>query len=82
MISVPCLGSSSTQSTLIKELPTVIHTKTDENELSDDSEYSVVHSTIGGLELGTSKQLYDSASTLDSAGIFQTYDVVEMIEVQ
>jgi len=84
VISVPCL-SSSTQSTPVKDItPAAMlkNVKSMENEQSDDSEYSVVHSTIGGLELGISKDLYDSSSSLDSAGIFQTYDVVEMVEIQ
>lgn len=83
VISIPCL-SSSTRSMLVKEISPVALNNVDSNEgeQSDDSEYSVVHSTLGGLELGISKELYDSSSTLDSAGIFQTYDVVEMVEVQ
>ncbi|XP_020910948.1 uncharacterized protein LOC110248740 [Exaiptasia diaphana] len=86
VISVPCLNSSipslSLQSTLVRDQSKVIKTSvTPENNKSDDSEYSVVHSTIGGLELGTSKQLYDSSSSLSSAGVYRTYDVVEMVEV-
>lgn len=86
VISVPCLNSSvpslSLQSALVKEQTKVINTAVSpESNQSDGSEYSVVHSTIGGLELGTSKQLYDSLSSLSSAGVYRTYDVVEMVEV-
>jgi len=80
IISIPCLSISMASMSLHKDKANSRRNK--KYKSSDDSEYSVVHSTIGGLELGTSKQLYDSSSSLSSAGVYRTYDIVEMVELQ
>lgn len=47
-----------------------------------DSEYSVLHSSIGGLDWKDRDEFSSSCDSLQSASVFLTYDVVEMIELR
>lgn len=48
----------------------------------NDSEYTVLHSSIGGLDWKDRDEFSSSCDSEQSAAVFLTYDVVEMIEVR
>lgn len=54
----------------------------EEAEEDNDSEYTVLHSSIGGLDWKDRDELSSSCDSLHSAAVFLTYDVVEMIELR
>lgn len=81
VISVPC-SSTSVNNTSLRSSNDLSDDGTCENRSSSGgSQYSVVHSTIDGLKLESYKLMFSSSSTLSSAGIYRTYDVVEMVEL-
>ena len=55
---------------------------TNEEEGDNDSEFTVLHSSIGGLDWKDRDELSSSSDSLHSAALFLTYDVVEMIELR
>ncbi|XP_031559150.1 uncharacterized protein LOC116295475 [Actinia tenebrosa] len=82
VISVPC-SSTSINNTSLRRSNNLSDDGTCGYGSSNDSQYSVVHSTIDGLKLENyNKFMCSSSSTLSSAGIYRTYDVVEMIELR
>ena len=55
---------------------------TEEKDEDKESEFTVVHSSIGGLDWKDRDELSSSSESLHSAALFLTYDVVEMIELR
>lgn len=53
-----------------------------EEEGDNDSDFTVLHSSIGGLDWNDRDELSSSCCSLHSAALFLTYDVVEMIELR
>ena len=56
-----------------------------ESDKADDSEFSIVHSSIDSLDLTTRERpccFSSEAGSLDSVEIYGTYDVVEMVELR
>ena len=84
VISVPC-SAKPTNSMGSKSIG--YHSECEEEvsrEQQDDkdSEFTMVHSSIGGLDWMDRDDLSSSSNSLHSAAIFLTYDVVEMIELR
>ena len=84
IISVPC-SAKPTNSMVSKSIG--YHSECEEEgsrEQQDDkdSEFTMVHSSIGGLDWNDRDDLSSSPDSLHSAAIFLTYDVVEMIELR
>ena len=89
IISVPCSGKTtncpSTTSMGYQsngEAESTAGSQTNKQEDGDsDSEFSVLHSSIGGLDWRDRDEL-SSCESLHSAALFLTFDVVEMIELR
>lgn len=90
IISVPCSGTT-TNCTLTtsmgyqsnREAESMAESEADKQEDGDsDSEFSVLHSSIGGLDWRDRDELSSSCESLHSAALFLTFDVVEMIELR
>lgn len=84
VISVPC-SVKPTNSLSSKSIG--YHSECEEEfsreESEDkDSDFTVVHSSIGGLDWNDRDELSSSCDSLHSAALFLTYDVVEMIELR
>lgn len=89
VISVPCsgkpsncvstasMGYHSNEGSVFEEAE-VAKEEGDDN----DSDYTVLHSSIGGLDWKDRDELSTSCESLRSAALFLTYDVVEMIELR
>ena len=89
VISVPCSGKiSNCPSTTSMgyqsngEAESMVENEADKQEDGDnDSEFTVLHSSIGGLDWRDRDELSSSCESLHSAALFLTFDVVEMIEL-
>lgn len=90
IISVPCSGTT-TNCTLTtsmgyqsnREAESMAESEADKLEDGNsDSEFSVLHSSIGGLDWRDRDELSSSCESLHSAALFLTFDVVEMIELR
>lgn len=89
IISVPCSGQTSncpsTTSTGYQsneEAGSIVESEAAKEEDGDnDSEFTVLHSSIGGLDWRDRDELSSSCESLHSAALFLTFDVVEMIEL-
>lgn len=83
VISVPCT-TKPTNSASSKSIG--YHSECEmegsREEEDKDSEFTVVHSSIGGLDWKDRDELSSSCDSLHSAALFLTYDVVEMIELR
>lgn len=84
VISVPCsvkrLNSVSSRSIgYHSECEGDVSKEQDEDKNSD---FTVLHSSIGGLDWKDRDDLSSSCDSLHSAALFLTYDVVEMIELR
>ena len=80
VISVPC-SLKPTHSVHSKS--TGYHSEHEEgDEEEEGSEFSFVHSSIGGIDWKDRDELSSSCDSLHSAALFLTYDVVEMIELR
>lgn len=86
IISVPCSGqpskSQSTGSMGYHSNEEAGSEVANEEEGDNDSEFTVLHSSIGGLDWKDRDELSSSCDSLHSAALFLTYDVVEMIELR
>lgn len=90
IISVPCSSKTtncpSTTSMGYQsngEAESMAESEADKQEDGDnDSEFSVLHSSIGGLDWRDRDELSSSCESLHSAALFLTFDVVEMIELR
>ena len=85
VISVPCstkpMNSISSRSIGYHSECEVDNNREDEEE-DKDSEFTVLHSSIGGLDWKDRDDLSSSCGSFHSAAVFLTYDVVEMIELR
>jgi len=89
IISVPCSSrTSNCPSTTSmghqsnREAEIMADSEVDKQEEGDnESEFSVLHSSIGGLDWRDRDELSSSCESLHSAALFLTFDVVEMIEL-
>lgn len=84
IISVPC-SAKPTNSVCSKSIG--YHSHCEGGEIKDDAEengsdFTFVHSSIGGVDWNDRDELSSSCDSLRSASIFLTYDVVEMIELR
>lgn len=79
VISVPC---SVKPTYCVHSKGTCEHSEHKEEEEEEDSEFSFVHSSIGGIDWKDRDELSSSCDSLHSAALFLTYDVVEMIELR
>ena len=90
IISVPCSGTTTNCTSTISmgyqrhgEAESMAESEADKQEDGDsDSEFSVLHSSIGGLDWRDRDELSSSCESLHSAALFLTFDVVEMIELR
>ncbi|XP_078377971.1 uncharacterized protein LOC144661138 isoform X2 [Oculina patagonica] len=86
IISVPCSGQPSnclsTASMGYHSNEEAGSEVANEDEGDNDSEFTVLHSSIGGLDWKDRDELSSSCDSLHSAALFLTYDVVEMIELR
>ena len=90
IISVPCSGTTTNYISTTSmgyqrhgEAESMAGSEADKQEDGDsDSEFSVLHSSIGGLDWRDRDELSSSCESLHSAALFLTFDVVEMIELR
>ena len=90
IISVPCsVKTTNCPSTTSmgyqsnREAESMAESQAGKQEDGDsDSEFSVLHSSIGGLDWRDRDELSSSCESLHSAALFLTFDVVEMIELR
>lgn len=89
IISVPCSGKTSKCPSATSmgylsngQAESMAESEADKQEDGDnDSEFTVLHSSIGGLDWRDRDELSSSCESLHSAALFLTFDVVEMIEL-
>ena len=90
IISVPCSGKPSNCRSMKsmgyqsnEDAESMAESEADQQEDGDnDSEFTVLHSSIGGLDWRDRDELSSSCESLHSAALFLTFDVVEMIELR
>ena len=89
IISVPCSSKTSNSPSTISmgyqsniKAEIMAESEVDKQKDGDnDSEFTVLHSSIGGLDWRDRDELSSSCESLHSAALFLTFDVVEMIEL-
>lgn len=89
IISVPCSGNICNYPATTNvgnhdngEAESMVQNEAEKQEEGDnDSEFTVLHSSISGLDWRDRDELSSSCESLHSAALFLTFDVVEMIEL-